>query len=61
MDREILQQRIKTYKQLEVDIKSFQDEMSSLFKKQHADVSRYEADNKQLSQEISFLDTQIQK
>ena len=47
-EQEIYQERLRTYKQLENDIKTFQDEMNSQFKKQQVEVNKYETENKKL-------------
>lgn len=61
IDAEIYQSRLRTYKQLENDIKTFQDEMHQHFKKQQQEVQKYEADNKRMAAEAALLDQQIQK
>lgn len=61
IDLEIYQNRLRTYKQLENDIKTFQDEMHQHFKKQQQEVQKFEADNKRMTTEAAQLDQQIQK
>lgn len=51
--KEILQDRLKTYKQVESDIQAYNNEMYSVFKKQQQEVSHYESENKRLAEELS--------
>jgi hypothetical protein len=61
LDQEIYQDRLRSYKQLEHEIKSSQEEMSRQFKQQHLEVSKYEAENKALQTELASLDHQIKQ
>lgn len=55
--QDLLAERQRTYKQLEADITAMSNEMYQVFKKQQAEVSKYEKENKRLAEEVSGLDT----
>lgn len=56
LHQELYQDRLREYKQLEADIAAFNTEMYNTFKKQQAEVSKYEADNKKLTEELSQME-----
>lgn len=54
-------ERLKSYKQLELEIKLFQDEMNKQFRTQQAEVTKLESENKALSSELLTVDTHLKQ
>lgn len=54
--QELYAERLRTYKQLEADITAMSNEMYQVFKKQQAEVSKYEGENRQLGDQVLQLD-----
>jgi len=54
-------ERLKSYKQLELEIKLFQDEMNKQFRTQQVEVTKLESENKALSSELLTVDSHLKQ